>query len=563
MTSGEDDHTGEPPLPHVPRPRLAAAGHSLVGAPRALWVHLAAAVHSAAAVVRRRRASRRHRYSTATKVLTSLAVLAAAVLVGGSLSAYLVFRHDWNSITRIDVQSDLNSHPRPKSDPNALNILLIGSDSRGGVNKRFGAEVAGQRSDTIMVMHISPGAHRVDVLSIPRDSMVPILACTAEPGAAGQQAQPGQEEQINATFAYGGPGCLWETIEQTTGIRLNDFIELTFTGFEHVINDIGGVNVCLPVAVHDPDSRLNLSAGMHHVDGAEALAFWRARYIGEGSDLQRIQRDQYLMASLLQGIRSSGLTHSPLKILRVIQDIADNHYIATDTGLTVSRLYSIAEELRGLPSGAVQFIEVPTVPYPANPLNWVEFEQPQSNKLFAAIAHDTKLPKESKASNSAGVLDSVSPGKVSVTVLNGTTRPNLATTTSAGLTRLGFHVVGPPLDAASLNYTKSVIEYYSKADLPAARTLAARVGHATLRLDRSLTSHGTLVLILGSSFTKLTTSAGTAASSSTSAAASVTPSPSASPSSGTSNLASQYGGISGNVSICSDAGAFSGPDGTN
>ena len=115
-----------------------------------------------------------------------------------------------------------------------------------------------------------------------------------------------------------GPGCLWETIEQTTGIHINDFIELTFTGFEHVIDDIGGVNVCLPVAVHDPDSLLNLSAGTHHIYGPKALAFWRARYIGEGSDLQRIRRDQYLMASLVQGIERSGFTHSPAKILKVI-----------------------------------------------------------------------------------------------------------------------------------------------------------------------------------------------------------------------------------------------------
>jgi LCP family protein required for cell wall assembly len=492
---------------------------------------------------------RRRRRSTRSIVLASLAVLAALILVGGSLSAYLAFRTDWNHIHRINVLKDLGSH-RPPADPNALNILLIGSDSRAGPNKQFGAEVQGQRSDTVMVMHIAPGAHQVVVLSFPRDSVVPILSCSPEPGAPGQQAQPGQIEQINASFAYGGPGCLWETVEQTTGIHINDFIELTFTGFEHVIDDIGGVNICLPVAVHDPDSHLNLNAGRHHVYGAEALAFWRARYIGEGSDLQRIQRDQFLMASLLQGIARSGLTHSPAKVLRVIQDVVGHGDVTTDTQLTPGRLFTIADELRTLAPAAVQFIEIPTEPYPGNPQAWVQWAQPQADSLFAAIAHDTTLPKargggkpKQPARGGAPVLDSISPAHVNVTVLNGSTVPGLASATAASLTALGFHVVGPPEDAASSDYTNSVIEYAARADLPAARTLAARVSNVTLQLDSSL-APGSIDLILGSSFTALT-------------------SPATASSSGTENFVGQYGGITGNAQICSDTSAFAGPDGDN
>jgi LCP family protein required for cell wall assembly len=340
--------------------------------------------------VRLRPARRRRR--DRSLVLGGLAISAALVVLGGALAAYAVFRTDWNAVKRIDVSSDLRTR-RPPAEPRALNILLIGSDSRGGPNKRFGAEVTGQRSDTVMVMHIAPGARHVVVLSFPRDSVVPILGCHPEAGAPGQVAQPaGDVEQLNATFAYGGPGCLWKTLEQTTGIRINDFVELTFTGFEHLIDDIGGVSVCLPVAVNDPDSRLHLSAGRHHVWGAQALAFWRTRYIGEGSDLQRIRRDQFLMASLLHGVQRSGLAHSPSKILRVIQDVVGNGYVTTDTQLTLGRLIGIADELRGLPPRAIQFIEIPTVPYPGDPLAWVQWAQPQARSLFAAIAHDTRLP---------------------------------------------------------------------------------------------------------------------------------------------------------------------------
>ncbi|MGO8957771.1 MAG: LCP family protein [Streptosporangiaceae bacterium] len=344
----------------------------------------------------------------------SVAVLVAVTLVGGSLTAYLTFRSDWQAIKHINVSTDLASH-RPPAAPRALNILLIGSDTRSGVNGKIGGHegISGARSDTIMVLHIAPGAHRIVVLSIPRDSVVPILSCTPEDGTPGQATEPaGYVEQLNATFAYGGPGCLWKTIEQTTGIRINDFIELTFAGFEHVINDIGGVNVCLPVAVRDPKSRLNLSAGRHHIYGREALAFWRVRYIGEGSDLQRIRRDQFVMASLIQGLERSRLLHSPTELLSVINDVARHKYIATDTGLSPSRLFTIADELRSIKPGSVQFVEVPTQPYPGDPQAWVEWVQPQAGSLFRAVARDTRLrkprPPSSASRLQAGLLGSSS-----------------------------------------------------------------------------------------------------------------------------------------------------------
>jgi LCP family protein required for cell wall assembly len=333
------------------------------------------------------------RHSAWSIVLRSVAAVVAATLVAGSLTAYLTFRSDWQAIKRVDVSKDLTSH-RPPADPNALNILLIGSDTRSGVNGKIGGQagISGARSDTAMVLHIAPGAHQAVVLSIPRDSVVPILSCSHEDGTPGQTAQPaGYVEQLNATFAYGGPGCLWKTIEQTTGIHINDFIELTFAGFEHVINDLGGVNVCLPVAVHDPRSRLNLSAGKHHIYGREALAFWRVRYIGQGSDLQRIRRDQFLMASLVRGIERSRLLHSPTGLLSMINDVARHRYIATDTGLTTARLFTIADELRHVKPGSVQFIEAPTQPYPGDPQAWVEWAQPQAARLFKAIAKDTRI----------------------------------------------------------------------------------------------------------------------------------------------------------------------------
>jgi LCP family protein required for cell wall assembly len=493
------------------------------------------------------------RRSTSRMIRRGLASLLAVVLVGGALAVYAKYRSVWDGIKRVDVSGDLKGK-RPPVDPNALNILVIGSDSRSGSNGKIGAgsasAIAGQRSDTVMVLHVAPGAHQVVVMSIPRDSVVPILNCTPEDGTTGQTAQPaGDIEQINASFAYGGPGCLWKTIEQTTGIHINDFIELTFTGFEQVIDALHGVEVCLPAAVHDRFSHLNLRAGRHHIDGAQALAFWRTREdLGTGSDPQRIQRDQFLMASLLQGIEHTGLLKSPSTMLKVIDTITSHGYLTTDTGLSQERMLQLGEDLRGISTKSVQFVTVPWTTYAGTAqwidssespsygnVNWIQWVQPQANNLFSAISHDTKLPKATKSK-----VKAVEPAAVAVKVLNGTTTPGLGGTTATKLASRGFHVVGAAADAARSDYRSTVIDYRGAAQLAAAQTLEKLFSNVRLQKDPSL-NNATLHLILGSTFTGLKAANGNSA---------------------ISNLAKTYGGITGSTNICSDSAAFAGPDGS-
>lgn len=499
------------------------------------------------------------KHKTSTLIVRSLAVLLAVVVTAGSLGIYLKYRAAWDSIARVDVSGDLHAKSRPPADPKAENILLIGSDTRVGVNGQIGGSggaeaIDGARSDTVIVVHIAPEAHEVVVLSIPRDSVVPILNCTPEGGTSGQQAAPLYDiEQINATYAYGGPGCLWETIEQTTGIHINDFIELTFSGFEQVVNDLGGVSVCLPEAVDDPASNLNLSAGVHHVYGPEALAFWRTREnLGTGSDPQRIERDQFLMASLFQGLEHSSLLKSPTTMLSVIDTLTSHQDVVTDSGLTPGGMLRIAEDLRGIKGDSVQFVTVPWTTYTGNAqwvnsseepssgnVNWVQWVQPEANALFSDITHDTTLPKATKSA----APPTVSPADVPVQVLNGTTTYGLATSTSTSLSQAGFDVVGAPTDASTDTYSSSVIEYKDAAELPEANTLATVVSNATLQEDPSLTG-SSLQLILGSTFAGL----GSTSSGSSSAALA--------------NAAITYGGITANVNICNDSSAFAGPDGS-
>ena len=348
-----------------------------------------------------------------------VSVVVVSALVVATLGAYVKYREVWDSIHRVAVTGLGHRPPKYRnakyaSYPDPLNLLVFASGSTSGLTRRqqlawhVGDDDGDAVSETIMIVHISPGRHLVTVVNIPRDTVVPVYACAKGPDWPGQQADPGAIEQIDNTLSYGGPSCLWKTVEQQTGIRLDHFIELGYPGLVNVVNDIGGVNVCVPVAVDDSDSGLRLSPGEHHINGVTFLEFWRTREkTGDGSDLERIQRDDYLLAQTLKQVLQAGLLSSPTRLLRVVSDAASA--MTTDTGLSQSDLLQIAESLHGLSAGDYQFIEASNVLYPPNP-NWVEFEQPRAGALFSAIAHDTTLPQASGPQRGKGVPPALDAG---------------------------------------------------------------------------------------------------------------------------------------------------------
>jgi LCP family protein required for cell wall assembly len=444
-----------------------------------------------------------------------VAIGLAVVLVGGSLFAYAKYRSAYDGINHEEVHL---GNDRPPKLNNAMNVLVIGSDTRSGRNGKIGGYAAGQRSDTVMVAHISPGGGRVTVLSFPRDSVVPIISCPSEPGSfPGQTASSGSVEQLNATFSSGGANCLWKTIEHTTGIRLDNFVQLNFTGFISVINAIGGVPVCLPTAIHKTRyDRLKLSAGRHVLKGWKALQFWRLRDgFGLNSDLQRIQRDQLLMVGLVQKILKTGVLHSLPKTWAIINAISETHALTTDTGLTPGRMVKIGASLAGISKKSIQFIEVPTVTYPANP-NWVQFDESKTTKLFDDIERDRavhgakhggKAGKAGKNQKTGPAPKLISTDKVNVNVLNGSGVQGIAGTTADALSTRGFNILSTdsattPSGAFDYNYTTSIVEYHGPADMSAAETVAAQMKNVKLREVASL-SPGEVTLILGSQFTKL------------------------------------------------------------
>jgi LCP family protein required for cell wall assembly len=502
-------------------------------------------------------------YSTKGLVTGWSAIGVTFVLVLGTLYGYVKYRDLWDGINHV-VVNDLGKRPPKFGD--AQNILLIGSDSRSGRNRKLGGYAQGQRSDTVMIVHISPRAGHIYVMSFPRDTVVPILNCNAEKGyGQGQKAVPGEVEQLNSTFAYGGPGCLWHTLENVTNIHIDNFIQLNFTGFISVIDALGGVEICLPTPIHPTQyDHLKLTAGKHFIQGKVALDFWRLRDgFGLSSDLQRIQRDQLLMVAMVQRILKTKVLHSPTKTYSILSAIVHANALTTDAGLTPQKILTLGESLAGVSKKSVQFIEVPTVQYPANQ-NWVEFDQTQDPQLFSAVAHDVKLPKTHKGKKGAGgkVTETgksksssgkagrggtkpqtatsrklIAASEVSVEVLNGSGATGIAGTTSTALTSRGFHVLGAT-SAPIFTYTQSIVQYNSPADLAAARTVEAQIPSSVTLQESSAVPAGTINLILGSDFTALGTPGAQGQGGNGSPG----------------NLAKKFKGYSANASICKDYG---------
>jgi LCP family protein required for cell wall assembly len=512
-------------------------------------------------------------------VLRWVAVAAVVIVAAGTLGVYLKYRAVFDSITRVTVPGTALGHRPPVYNTNSQNILVYGDDTRTGLTAHqqyvlHAGHDQTNNTDTIMLVHISPGHHHLTVLSIPRDTMVPVYECDSGPGYTGQQANPAGVVQINSLLQIGGPTCLWKTVEQVTGVRIDHFIGIGLLGFVKVVNDLGGVNVCVPFNVNDTTSGLKLKQGEQHISGIQALAFWRTREnLGNGSDLERIQRDQFMSAQVVKGVLHSGLLSNPIKLLNVVTDAAAS--MTTDSGMSVSDLVQIGQSFRSLSGQNVQFITAPNEPWTQN-ANRIQLMQPQAGEVFAAIARDMTVPKvsttpgPSSSGSAAGAqVLTTSPANVKVEVLNGSGVPQVAGRTAAALTSRGFIVTGTG-SAPTFAYTTSVIEYSSAADMAAVNTLKRELTDVTTLRVASLTP-GTVNLILGSSFTGLvqqSPQAGAAAATSPAIQPSSVASPSASGSSavspsasasGVAGLAQANGGITAAAACNADSAAFGGP----
>jgi LCP family protein required for cell wall assembly len=327
------------------------------------------------------RKPRRRRRLRWTALGASVVVLAAAG-IGWSL----FHRLEDNIRTDTHTARELARHAEERPEPAAgetRNILLLGSDSRDGRNARYGRAI-GARSDTTILLHLPADRDRASAVSIPRDLMVDIPSCRRADGARTQA----QFAQFNWAFQFGGAACTIRTVEQLTGVRIDHHLIIDFQGFTDVVNAVGGVEVCIPHEVHDPDARLHLQAGRQRLNGKEALGYVRARKaLGDGSDTQRMARQQGFLASLLRKVRSEEILTTPSKLYPVLD--AATSALTADEGLdSLRELYGLVRGLRATPAGKVEFRTVPRRPYALNP-NRDELVQPDAARLFGNLRGET------------------------------------------------------------------------------------------------------------------------------------------------------------------------------
>jgi LCP family protein required for cell wall assembly len=330
----------------------------------------------------------------------------ACVVVIAAIGIFLLWRHLNGNIQQRDISGLLGSQPVDLH-PQAENILVIGSDTRYGLGHGYGKNLTTDQSDTTMIVHIAANRQWAEVMSIPRDSWVSIPACKM---GDGHMSSP-TTFKINEAFALGnlygnntalGVACTAKTIEQDTGIYIDHFVTVNFTGFESMVYALGGIPECNTQPINDPLSGLRLSAGHHMLTPTQALAYVRARYtLGDGSDLERITRQQAFMSSLIQRVKSKLL--NPIAIYQFLDAATKSLTIDTKLG-GVTGLYDLASSLRGLPPDKVAFFTLPTYPrsevVPTDTAN-VLWTQPKDNEIFQSFREDVPSSRSLFATTAA------------------------------------------------------------------------------------------------------------------------------------------------------------------
>jgi LCP family protein required for cell wall assembly len=427
-------------------------------------------------------------------------VVAVVVVTGAAVGGwgFYEYRRLSNNITRIDALAPNDPAIREAAKQrDAENFLLIGSDTREGANAGFG-DVAGARSDTTILAHLSPNRDKALLVSFPRDSWVDLPACQRTGGGTSQAGQG----MFNSAFEVGGPKCTVLTVQKLTGISVNHYVQVDFTGFQTMVDALNGVTICSTEDVFDKFSGLRLRQGNQVLRGKQALAYVRARKsLGDGSDIGRIQRQQRFLGAMIRKATGSRLLFNPLALTRFLD--AATKSLTLDRGTTLRDLKSLGDQIRNLDPKKVTFITAPIANQdyapPGTALKGkVLLDAIAGRRLWDSIIND-KPPAKGAAKPTTGaaakVTLTVAPTDVSVRVLNGVGLDGLAARTAADLTSVGFAVSNTgngPLG------TKASQIRYAPARLDAARTLAAAVPGAVLQEDSSLGR--SLQLVVGSTY---------------------------------------------------------------
>ncbi|GHJ12392.1 MULTISPECIES: LCP family protein [unclassified Micromonospora] len=259
----------------------------------------------------------------------------------------------------------------------ALNYLLIGSDHRPG------ADAADQRSDTILIVHVPAGMRQAYLISVPRDLLV---AVPAAPG------WPGGQDKVNAAYEHGGGGSggarlLSATLTRLTGVRFDGAALVDFSGFTRVIDQLGGIRMCVDTPVRSIHTGTRFEPGCQQMDGARTLDYVRQRYDLPNGDYDRQRHQQQMLRAVLDRAGETHLRGDPVKLDRVLRAVGGALTVDTN-GVPLDELVFA---LRALPADALRGVRLPSHPQTIDQVSYVVLD-PDGGDLFTAL-QDTRVPE--------------------------------------------------------------------------------------------------------------------------------------------------------------------------
>lgn len=303
-------------------------------------------------------------------------VIVALFVVGTSYSLYQVAI---GNITKVDLPAlTTQDDPPGGGDPGPLNVLVVGSDSRAGLTQeevdrlRLG-EFSGGRSDTVILVAISADRQSASVVSFPRDLLVD---------------DDGVERKLTETFA-GGPDNVVDVVQDNTGIPIHHYVEISIPGFISVVETVGGVDICLDAPLRDRKSGADFDAGCHDMSPEQALSYVRSRQTRRG-DFDRMDRQQRFMKALLDRLVATRTLVDLPRLFSVVDRVSRN--VTTDSGLGLSEMRTLAQELRGLANGTIPMHTVPSYAQGIDGVSYVFPYGPGAAALYARLEAGEALP---------------------------------------------------------------------------------------------------------------------------------------------------------------------------
>ncbi|MDQ1247213.1 MAG: LytR family transcriptional regulator [Actinomycetota bacterium] len=378
------------------------------------------------------------RVSKRRPLLAVGAAVAAGVLATSGLS-YAAVAHFTGAVQHVDVFGPMTERPE---DDVSTNILLVGSDDRAGMSEddrlalKLGIEDFGRHTDTMMIVHIS-AAGAVDVISLPRDSVVQVPAFTESDGTTTEA----YEGKLNSAYSTGGPTLLVQTIERASGVHLDHYVEVDFSGFIGIVDALGGVEVCTPTPIQDELSGLDLPAGVSTVDGAMGLSYVRARYFDPTADLGRMDRQQQFLGSMFRKATSMGVLMNPLRLSSTVDAVLAS--LTADEGLDPNQVRTLMRDLQGTSPSQVSFLTMPLTEQGVildDGGDAVQWDPAAAEAIFAALRTPGSVNEAIRAAVASLPQVSVAPAEVPLSVLNGSGVAGAASKAAQTFTAAGFPV---------------------------------------------------------------------------------------------------------------------------